>query len=35
MTKNEYISFRRDGAAGSPVVIAFTERVAMNTSLPD
>lgn len=23
MTKNEYISFRRDGAAGSPVVIAF------------
>ena len=23
MTKNEYVSFRRDGAAGSPVVIAF------------
>jgi len=23
MTKNEYISFRRDGVAGSPVVIAF------------
>ncbi|QWK81222.1 alpha/beta hydrolase [Ochrobactrum sp. BTU1] len=23
MTKNEYISFRRDGVAGSPVIIAF------------
>ncbi|WP_079210826.1 alpha/beta hydrolase [Brucella pituitosa] len=23
MTKNEYVSFRRDGVAGSPVVIAF------------